>query len=82
MLGRLQMTIDESIETFRHYSKMVFETPRTAWRLYGALTGQPKYSEQSLRKAVELVVGKFDPTASEQQWRKDVFVLPGDRCKT
>ena len=76
------MTIGESIEAFKHYSEIVFKKPRTTWRLFGSFTGKPKYSEQSLRKAVELVVGKFDPTASEQQWRKDMFVLPGDRCKT
>jgi hypothetical protein len=81
MLGRLEMTVEESIKGFRAYADTIFGHPRPSSRLFRGLLAS-KYSERRLIKATRLIVGEFDPTAKDEKWRRNTFGVGSGLCKT
>ena len=79
MLGRLGMTVDETIEKYLEYNKKIFE--HSQWfSFHGYL--RPKYSQKRLRQAARLVVGEFDSATKTEGWRRNLFSAPSGPCKT
>ena len=81
MLGRLEMTIEESIERFCAYSDTIFNHPRLSARLLGRLWAS-KYDADKITQATRRLVGDLDPTPSHEKWKRNVFGGPHSRCKT
>jgi hypothetical protein len=81
MLGRLQMTIDESIEVFQHVSETVFgDIPSNFSRLIGGLSGKPFFKAKKMEKAIrELLISRGeDPDAlltDSEHARCKVYVM-------
>ena len=76
MLGRLNMTDEQSMETFRTYTESIFRRHR--WLYYPA---RSKYSGKSLVRATKAVVGSFDPSPESQKWKRNMFAAPAERCR-
>jgi hypothetical protein len=81
MLGRLKMTLTQSQETFLKFAKELFRHPRPSFRLYRGLFNSTKYTEESINKATQVVVGSFDPNPGGLRYTRDRFAAPGERCK-
>jgi hypothetical protein len=80
MLGRLKMTVENCIEAFRIYSKAIFNQPRL---LYYLKYPGPKYSNKTLRSAINKVIEEHEPNKDgDTRWKKDTFAAVGDYCKT
>ena len=80
MLGRLQMTVEESIESFKGYGNEVFTDGRFVHTLQFPFSflNRPKYGGKSVRKAIEKVALKYEPDL----WGLFSFAAFRDRCKT
>ena len=80
MLGRLNMTDEQSTETFRTYTESIFRRHRRLYDVFSGLT-TPKYSGKSLVRATKIVVGSFDPSPESQKWKRNMFAAPAERCR-
>lgn len=82
MLGRLQMTVEECIESFKAYSNDVFTHARLFHTLQFPFSflDRPKYGDKSVRKAIENVVQKYEPDSEEKMLRS--FAASHDQCRT
>ena len=79
MLGRLGMTVDETISKYIEFTEAVFR--RSRWfSIYGLV--RPRYSHKKLQKAARLMIGEFDPTSSSEGWRRNIFSAPSAPSKT
>lgn len=84
ILGRLQMTVEECIESFKAYSNDVFTHARFVHTLQFPFLflDRPKYGDKSVRKAIENVVQKYEPDPGKKLWRQYSFAASHDRCRT
>ncbi|KAI1126751.1 acyl transferase/acyl hydrolase/lysophospholipase [Nemania abortiva] len=86
MLGRLKMTLKDSMDKFREHSSEIFRHPRLPHRIFGTFSafilGSPRYSEKRIVDATQTVVEEFDPSPDSKKWRRDIYSSPGDRCRT
>jgi vacuolar-type H+-ATPase subunit B/Vma2 len=80
MLGRMEMTVDESIRRFREYSAEIFRSPRLSGRIFSGLL-RPRYRPENIVRATKLIVGDFDPTLPEDKWKRNSFAAPNAKCK-
>ena len=79
MLGRLGMTVDETISKYIAYTEAIFR--RSRWfSLHGLI--RPRYSHKKLRKAARLTIKEFDPNSSAEGWRRNIFSSPSAPSKT
>lgn len=76
MLGRLHMTDDECIETFRAWSESVFGHHRLI-----RPPSRPKYSERVLYQATKRIIDSFDPSAESEKWKRNIFAASDESCK-
>ena len=81
MLGRLQMTEDECLQSFKRSASNIFSRPRLLFYVTGTLLG-PKYGNKSLMSAADSAVKDFNPFAEDQMWKMNIFASPADRCRT
>lgn len=79
MLGRLNMTDGQCMETFRTFARSIFRRHQRSYNIIGGLT--PKYSDKSLMRATKLVIGSFDPNPESEKWKRNIFAAPGERCR-
>jgi hypothetical protein len=80
MLGRLRMTIEESLDVFSKFGDEVFGQSRFIDRLL-----QPfkyKYSSERLRTGIEKVVRKHGHAEGDREWKRDMFPANENKCKT
>lgn len=84
MLGRLQMTVDECIESFKAYGEDVFTRARLihTLQLPFLFLNRPKYGEKSIRRAIEKVVQRHEPDREKQVWKQYTFAASHDQCRT
>lgn len=84
MLGRLQMTVEESIESFKGYGNEVFTHARLVHTLQFRFSflNRPKYGEKPVRKAIESIVQRYEPDPEKKLWRQYVFAAVHDQCRT
>ena len=84
MLGRLQMTVDECIDSFEAFGDDVFTHPRFFHTLKFPFLcpDRPKYAEKTTRKAIEKVVQRHEPDSMTQIWEQYTFAALHDRCRT
>lgn len=81
MLGRLGMSEDECLESFRNYGDAIFHHPNRLYSASGGLCG-PKYSAEKLAMATRSVIRTFDPSPEDMKWKRDLFASPASKCKT
>ena len=84
MLGRLQTTVEECLESFKAYSNDVYTHARLVHTLQFPFSflDRPKYGDKSVRKAIENVVQKCEPGPEEKLWRQYTFAAQHDQCRT
>lgn len=84
MLGRLQMTVNECIESFKAYGEAVFTQARLIHTLQFPFLflNRPKYGDKSVRKAIEKVVQRQEPDAEKKVWKQYTFAASHDHCRT
>lgn len=80
MLGRLEMSLDQCLETFRTYTDEVFGHPQPLYRALGSRFLH-KYSDERLIRATQTVVGIFGPCPDDPE-KRSLFAAPGGKCKT
>ncbi|KAF9890016.1 hypothetical protein FE257_006696 [Aspergillus nanangensis] len=56
MLGRLRMGIDECIEAYIHFSKIVIQKPAAVWRIDFRGRFMPRYNGESFEKAIKEII--------------------------
>ena len=79
MLGRLGMTVDETIGRYLEFTENIFQ--HSHWfSMQGLL--RPKYSQKKLRRAARLVVGESDIVEKTEGWRRNLFSAPSAPCRT
>lgn len=81
MLGRLKMSEDQCMESFRKYADEIFSRQRFFLR-FGWTRLLPKYGSDRLNRAIKMVVGNFDPSPDSHKWKRNLFAVPGEKCKT
>ncbi len=81
MLGRLGMSEDECLESFRKYGDALFHHPNWLHSASAGLYGF-KYSAQQLEQATRTVLRTFDPSPEDIKWKRDLFASPASKCKT
>ncbi len=81
MLGRLGMSEDECLESFRKYGDALFHHPNWLHSASAGLYGS-KYSAQQLAQATRTVLRTFDPSPEDIKWKRDLFASPASKCKT
>ena len=83
MLGRLKMSEDQCLESFQRYADDIFGRPRL-WLFdrMPILRRSPKYSSNNINRAIKMVIGNFDPSPDSPKWKRNLFEVPGERCKT
>ena len=81
MLGRLEMTVEECIERFCAYSDTTFTHSTLSSRLLSPFSVS-KHDGDKITQATRRLVGRFDPTPSQEKWKRNEFSAPHSRCKT
>ena len=83
MLGRLQMTVDESIASFIEFGDGTFARPRLLHKYTFLLSGRSKYGEGTIHKIVQKVVDKYLPGDEKpSNGQQHTFAALDDKCKT
>lgn len=80
MLGRLRMTIEESLEVFSEFGDEVFGHPRFLDRVRQLFTY--KYTSGRLRIGIDKVVKKHGRAEGDREWKRDMFPANEYNCKT
>ena len=82
MIGRLHMTIDECIESFKSYGDDVFPHARSIPILQFLFLDRPKYGEKPISKAIKKVVERYRPESEKHMWKQHTFAASRDQCRT
>ncbi|KAI0097516.1 hypothetical protein GGR51DRAFT_578054 [Nemania sp. FL0031] len=86
MLGRLEMSLNDSKDRFREYSGDIFRHPRFSYRLFGGLGPHifrtPRYSEKRVVDAAQNVVKTFNPKSASTKYEQEMFRSSNNRCRT
>ncbi|KAI2998715.1 hypothetical protein CAN33_0030270 [Aspergillus niger] len=80
MLGRLRMTVEESLGVFEEFGEEVFGHSRFLDRILQPFTY--KYSSERLRNGIEKVVQKHGRAEGDREWKRDMFPANENKCKT
>lgn len=78
MLGRLAMTVDECIQEYERYVKIIFQHPRKI-TMSGFL--RSKYPLYPLTQATRRIISDFDKSTEDVGWRRSIFASPSSKCK-
>ncbi|KAI1329800.1 hypothetical protein F5Y16DRAFT_365323 [Xylariaceae sp. FL0255] len=81
MLGRLEMSIDECIKTWRQSTTTILSQHRRSWFGLPAVF-PPRYKSEVLARIVNKVTDEFDPTDEDDRWRRNTYGNPQSQCKT
>lgn len=83
MLGRLEMSVDQCLESFQDHADDVFGHPQPLFKALGSKFLH-KYSDERLIRAARSVVGVFGrrPYVKTLKGKESQFAAPGSRCKT
>ena len=83
MLGRLQMTVNECITSFREFGDGTFARPRKLHYYNFLLLGRSKYGEGTIHKTIQRVVDDFVPGDEKAgKGQQHTFAALDDKCKT
>lgn len=83
MLGRLKMTDKQCKDTFRTYTKSIFERSRKVYYVFRGLTkSTTKYSGEGLTRATKEVIISFEPSPEFLPWRRrNMFAAAPEYCR-
>lgn len=81
MLGRLKMSEDQCLESFRKYADEVFSHRQLVRRFHWRHMF-PKYGADKIDRAIQMVIGNFDPSPDSHKWKRNLYAVPGEKCKT
>ena len=81
MLGRLSMTVDECLETYRKQLDNVFGHPQRRLRTLGGFLS-PKYKSDQLLRTIRLVARGHTEDGDAERWKQSLFASRNTKCKT
>ena len=81
LLGRLKMSEDQCMESFQKYADEIFSR-RGLFKRFVPTHLLPKYGSDRINQAIKMVVGNFDPSPDSHKWKRNLFAVPGEKCKT
>ena len=81
MLGRLNMTVNECLETYRKQLGNVFGHPQRRLRTLGGLLS-PRYKSDHFVRTIRLVTRGVTEEGDIEKWKHSLFASPKIKCKT
>ena len=82
MLGRLRMTVDECITSFKEFGNGTLARPRLLHTYTNLPLVLSKYGERTIDKNIQRVIDDFVPGEEKASGQQHTFAALDDKCKT